>query len=94
MRYSTESLLHNHDADTGTTLIKKEITMNMDRIMGNLKQVKSRFKHQFGRMLNDQFIIMESRRDHQEGVAQEEYGIFLDEAPMQFSEWQASHKRK
>jgi uncharacterized protein YjbJ (UPF0337 family) len=68
--------------------------MNMDRIEGNWKQIKSHIKYQFGKMINDQFIVMEARRDNQEGISQESYGIARDEAPQRHAEWQALHKEK
>ncbi len=68
--------------------------MNMDRIEGTWKQYKSHIKYQFGKLINDQFIVMESRRDNQEGISQESYGIARDEAPKRHAEWQALQKGK
>lgn len=68
--------------------------MNLERIAGNWKQIKSQIKHMIGRLINDQFMIMESRRDHQEGLSQEAYGISRDEAPKHYAKWQALQKSK
>lgn len=68
--------------------------MNMDRIEGTWKQYKSLIKFQLGKLMNDQFIVMESRRDKQEGIDQESYGIARDEIPKKFAKWQAMQKNK
>lgn len=68
--------------------------MNMDRVEGKLKQIKSHLKHNFGRLINDQFLIMESRRDYQEGFSQEAYGMSREEAPKSYAKWQAMQKGK
>ena len=68
--------------------------MNLDRIEGQLKQTKSHIKFVFGKMLSDQFMMMESRRDYQEGVSQEAYGISMDEAPKRYAQWLALQKLK
>ena len=68
--------------------------MNLDRIEGQWKQINAHIKHIFGRMINDQFMIMESRRDHQEGASQEAYGLSRDEAPKRYAKWLALQKEK
>lgn len=68
--------------------------MNMDRIEGNWKQYKSHIKYQFGKIINDQFIVMESRRDKQEGIDQESYGIARDEIPKRLAKWEELNKGK
>jgi len=68
--------------------------MNMDRIEGSFKQVKALIKQQWGRVINDQFLIMEGRRENMDGFNQKSYGIAREEAPKRLAEWQAMQKGK
>lgn len=68
--------------------------MNMDRIAGNLKQFKAHIKQKWGKITNDQFLVMEGRREFWAGITQESYGITRDEAPKRHAAWQSQHKGK
>lgn len=56
--------------------------MNLDRIEGNWKQLKGKAKHRWGRLLNDQFLAMEGKRDLLAGIMQEANGISRDAEKM------------
>lgn len=68
--------------------------MNMDHIEGSFKQVKAQIKQQWGRVINDQFLIMEGRRENMDGFNQRSYGSAREEAPKRLAEWQAMQKGK
>lgn len=61
--------------------------MNWDRIEGNWKQVKGAAKEQWGKLSNDDFDVIEGRRDKLVGRIQEQYGIAKDEAERQVDAW-------
>lgn len=71
--------------------------MNVDRILGNWKQLKGSVKQQWGRFTNDQFIAMEGKRDKLAGKNQASYGHSMDEmtaAIKQHALWETSRKGK
>jgi uncharacterized protein YjbJ (UPF0337 family) len=49
--------------------------MNWDRIEGNWKQLKGSAKQHWGRLINDQFIFIEGKRNRKAGEIQESYGL-------------------
>ena len=57
--------------------------MNLDRIEGNWKQLKGNAKHQWGRLIDDQFLAMEGKRDQLAGIIQESNGIAREAAVKQ-----------
>jgi uncharacterized protein YjbJ (UPF0337 family) len=61
--------------------------MNWDRIEGNWKQVKGAAKVQWGKLTDDDFDVIEGRRDKLVGRIQEEYGVAKDEAERQVDNW-------
>ena len=61
--------------------------MNWDRIHGNWKQLKGSAKVQWGKLTNDDFDVIEGRRDKLVGRIQEQYGIAKDEAERQVDRW-------
>jgi len=77
-----------------SSLLEKELIMNMDRIAGNLKQVKANIKQTWGKITKDQFLVMEGRREFWAGLTQESYGITRDEEPRNHAKHQSLHKLK
>lgn len=73
---------------------KRNIIINMDRIEGNWKQLKGNVKHQWGRLIDNQFIAMEGKRDSMAGINQESFGIAREQAPKRLAEWNAFQNRK
>ncbi|MGQ7791839.1 CsbD family protein [Faunimonas sp. B44] len=63
--------------------------MNWDRIEGNWKQFKGHAKTQWGKLTDDDFDVVEGRRDQLVGRIQERYGIAKDEADRQVNDWLA-----
>lgn len=53
--------------------------MNWDRIEGNWKQAKGRFKEHWGRMTHRHLYVIDGRRDRTLGEIQESYGVAKDE---------------
>lgn len=54
--------------------------MNFDRIHGNWKQLKGNVKEQWGKLIGDQFIVFEGKRDQVDGKIQANYGMYKNEA--------------
>lgn len=63
--------------------------MNFDRIQGNWKQLKGSVKEQWGKLIGDQFIVFDGKRDQVDGKIQVTYGIYKDEAKKQLSGWKS-----
>ncbi len=59
--------------------------MNLDRIHGNWKLIKGNVKEQWGKLVGDQFIVFDGKRDQVEGKVQATYGVYKDEARKRFS---------
>jgi uncharacterized protein YjbJ (UPF0337 family) len=69
-------------------LTQEERNMNWDIIQGNWKQVKGKFKEQWGELTDDDLDAISGRRDQLTGKIQERYGLSRDEAERQVEEWQ------
>jgi len=63
--------------------------MNRNIIEGNWKQLKGHVKQRWGRLTDDDFDVIEGRRDVFAGKLQERYGISQDEAERQLREWES-----
>ena len=57
--------------------------MNWDRIEGNWKQVKGKVKEQWGKLTDDDLMVLEGDQDQLTGRIQERYGIAKEEAERQ-----------
>ena len=64
--------------------------MNWDRIQGNWKQVTGQAKEQWGKLTDDDFDVIDGRREQLAGKIQERYGIAKDEAEAQVAKWERS----
>jgi len=64
--------------------------MNWDRIKGNWKQLKGQAKEQWGKLTDDDFDVIDGRREQLAGKIQERYGIAKDEAEAQVAKWERS----
>ncbi|MBN8772137.1 MAG: CsbD family protein, partial [Thiobacillus sp.] len=58
----------------------------------NWKQVKGKFKEQWGKLTDDDFDAIEGRREQLTGKIQERYGVTRDDAEKQVKEWQNQAK--
>lgn len=62
--------------------------MNWDRIEGNWVQAKGKVLEQWGKLTDDDFNVLEGRRDQLVGKIQERYGIAREQAEKEIAEWQ------
>ena len=67
--------------------------MNSDQMKGNWKQFVGKAKEEWGRLTNDDWQVVEGKRDQLIGKIQERYGITRDEAERQLGEFENSHER-
>ena len=61
-------------------------TMNSDQIQGNWKQFVGKAKEKWGRLTDDDWKVVEGKRDQLVGKIQERYGIGREEAERQLRE--------
>lgn len=64
--------------------------MNWDRIEGNWKQLKGQAMTQWGKLTDDDFDVINGKREQLAGKIQERYGIAKDEAEKQLKAWESS----
>ena len=60
--------------------------MNSDQIQGNWKQFVGKAKEKWGRLTDDDWKVVEGKRDQLVGKIQERYGIGREEAERQLRE--------
>ena len=71
--------------------------MNTDQMKGNWKQFVGKAKEKWGRLTDDDWKIVEGKRDQLVGKVQERYGIAREEADRQVADFErtresASHR--
>ena len=66
-------------------------TINEDTIKGNWKQFKGNLKEQWGKLTDDDFDVIDGRREQLLGKLQERQGLAREAADKQISDWQARH---
>jgi uncharacterized protein YjbJ (UPF0337 family) len=64
--------------------------MNSDRIEGNWRQLLGKAKEKWGKLTDDDWQVIEGRRDQLIGRIQELYGIARDKAARQVAEFERS----
>jgi uncharacterized protein YjbJ (UPF0337 family) len=67
--------------------------MNTDQMKGNWKQFVGKAKEQWGRLTNDDWQVVEGKRDQLVGKIQERYGITREKAERQLGEFEKAHER-
>jgi len=67
--------------------------MNRDQMKRNWKQFVGKAKEKWGRLTNDDWQIVEGKRDQLVGKIQERYGIAREEAERQVAEFERTHER-
>ena len=67
--------------------------MNWDQIKGNWKQFAGKAKEKWGRLTDDDWKIVEGKRDQLVGKIQERYGITREAAESQLAEFERSHEK-
>ena len=65
--------------------------MNEDTIKGNWKQFKGNLKEQWGKLTDDDFDVIDGRREQLLGKLQERQGLGRKAAEQQITDWQARH---
>jgi uncharacterized protein YjbJ (UPF0337 family) len=68
-------------------------TMNSDQMKGNWKQFVGKAKEKWGRLTNDDWQVVEGKRDQLVGKIQERYGITREEAERQLGDLERTHER-
>jgi len=67
--------------------------MNWDQIKGNWKQFAGKAKEKWGRLTDDDWKIVEGKRDQLVGKLQERYGITREAAENQLAEFERGHEK-
>ena len=65
--------------------------MNIDQTKGTWKQFVGKAKESWGRLTDDDWKVVEGKRDQLVGKIQERYGIDREEAERQVSEFERNH---
>ena len=66
--------------------------MNKDEASGNWKQFKGKFKEKGGKLTDDDFTVIEGKRDQLVGKIQERYGYGKDQAEKEVKDWETTNK--
>lgn len=61
--------------------------MNWDRIEGHWAQTMGKAKEQWGKLTDDDLTVIAGRRDQLAGKIQERYGVAVEDAERQITEW-------
>jgi len=67
--------------------------MNSAQMKENWKQFVGKAKEKWGRLTNDDWKVVEGKRDQLVGKIQERYGITREEAERQLDEFEKTHER-
>jgi uncharacterized protein YjbJ (UPF0337 family) len=66
----------------------EESIMNKDEVGGNWKQLKGKVKEKWGKLTDDDFTVIEGKRDQLVGKIQERYGYAKDQAETEVKDWE------
>jgi uncharacterized protein YjbJ (UPF0337 family) len=66
--------------------------MNQDQVAGKWQQAKGKIKQQWGKLTDDDLMMLEGNRDQLIGKVQERYGIAREEAERQVREFKDRNK--
>jgi len=67
--------------------------MNWDRVQGNWRHLKGKFKEQWSVLSDNQLDVIAGNRERLLDMLQESYGISRDEAERQVRQWENSEQR-
>ena len=67
--------------------------MNNDQMKGTWKHFVGKAKEKWGRLTDDDWKVVEGKRDQLVGKLQERYGIARDEAERQVAEFEKANER-
>jgi uncharacterized protein YjbJ (UPF0337 family) len=67
--------------------------MNSDQIKGSWKQFVGKAKEKWGKLTDNDWQVVEGKRDQLVGRIQERYGIAREEAERQVADFEKTHPR-
>jgi uncharacterized protein YjbJ (UPF0337 family) len=67
--------------------------MNSDQIKGNWKQFVGKAKEKWGKLTDNDWQVVEGKRDQLVGRIQERYGIAREETERQVADFEKTHPR-
>ena len=67
--------------------------MNSDQLKGNWKQFVGKAKEKWGRLTDNDWKVVEGRRDQLVRKIQEQYGITREEAERQLGDFERTQER-
>jgi uncharacterized protein YjbJ (UPF0337 family) len=67
--------------------------MNSDQIKGNWKKFVGKAKEKWGKLTDNDWQVVEGKRDQLVGRIQERYGIAREEAERQVAHFEETHPR-
>lgn len=65
-----------------------------DRIAGNWKQFTGSARERWGKLTDDDLVVIDGKREQLVGKIQERYGIIQDQAERQVADWMNEVDRK
>lgn len=65
--------------------------MTWESIKGNWTELRGRIRMQWGRLTDDQLKVIEGRREVLLGQLQQAYGITVEQAEQQVSDWESAY---
>jgi len=66
--------------------------MNKDEASGNWKQFKGKFKEKWGKLTDDDFTVIEGKRDQLVGKIQERFFYGKAQAEKEVKDWETTNK--
>ena len=67
--------------------------MNTDQMKGNWKQLVSKAKEKWGKLTDNDWKVVEGKRDQLVGRIQERHGLAREEAERQVADFERTHER-
>jgi uncharacterized protein YjbJ (UPF0337 family) len=77
----------------GAGLTSQRSNMNSDQLKGNWGQFVGKAKEKWAKLTEDDWKVVEGKRDQLVGKIQERYGITREEAERQLGDFQRTHER-
>ncbi|MBY0503763.1 MAG: CsbD family protein [Bryobacteraceae bacterium] len=65
--------------------------MNWDQVEGKWKQLHGSVRQTWGKLTDDDLVIIGGKKDQLVGQVQERYGVAKEEAERQVSDWLTKH---
>jgi len=64
--------------------------MNWDRIEGKWKEYSGKIREKWGKLTDDEFTVINGKREKLAGLIQQKYGLAKDEAERQIADFERS----